>query len=179
MAGWTTQYRESIIKVLIVLALLVVGYGLFIHPLYLDAVRLEKGIADRQLGIERQVVFAPEYALLETMSAEGAEAHFPVPKPEPIALRDFVDLPKRVESIAAGVGFMVLDVIINPSSLEKNQNRLMLQIIATGSVPQFREFYRELCGLGLVSYVSRVEMHAVPDALEFFVEFWVHIDEKA
>ncbi len=179
MSGWTTQYRKVIIKGLVVVALLVVGCGLFIYPLYLDALRLEKEIADTELDIARQIVFAPEYALLETMSAEGAEAHFPVPKPEPVAVRDFVDIPKRVAGIATGVGFTVLDVIINPSSLEKNQNRLMIQIIASGSVQEFREFYRELCGLGLVSYVSRVEMQAVPEALEFFVEFWVHIGEKA
>ncbi|MBU1248222.1 MAG: hypothetical protein KKB70_05955 [Proteobacteria bacterium] len=172
------EYREVVIKAAVVLALVVICCLIFLWPIYNNFILLSDTIAEKKVALERQKVFSPEYEKFQEMSAKGVEVHFPVPKQELIPIREIDQLPARVEDAAVASGLSILDVVISPGSLKNNQGRLMLQAVMTGSVPQFREFYQNLCAQGFVAYVARVGIQATSGALEFFVEFWVHIEDK-
>jgi hypothetical protein len=61
---------------------------------------------------------------------------------------------------------MTLDV----NSVLLDRSRVMLQGVFSGQLAQFRLFYLELQSLPSLNRVERVEVRAVPEGLEFFVQ---------
>jgi hypothetical protein len=173
------QYKTEFFKGGVAVAVALLVGALVIAPLYADIDKTEKRIEEARVSLERQKIFLPEYVEVQDQAKPGLEADFPVPDAVPVQIRDISRLPSLVEQAAANSGMSALDVVISPGSLRGGGGRLQMQAVVSGGEDGFQRFYTALAALGEVSGVSRMEVQSVPGTLEFLVEFWVHIEEKA
>lgn len=179
MDSFMKFYRDVIIKGVIMIGVVVLFGLALLYPLYSDLMAVDEDIQSTKTEIEKQSVFVPKYTVMQQRSAVGAEVHLEVPEKLPIAVPDLGKAAKNVGLLAEQAGLNVVDVVISPSSLKEGNGKLMMQAMTIGDIPSFRDFYTKLGAWGAVERVSMVMVNAVSGGLEFYLEFWVHIEGEA
>jgi hypothetical protein len=179
MANALKTYKDVLLRGVVLIGAVFLLGGIMLYPLYSDLTSVEEKIRKTEVEIDRQRVFAPEYALMKERSEPGFEARYEIPKKEPITVAGLSEAAQRVGEFAEEAGLKVLDVVTSPSSLKEGEGKLMLQAMTAGNLSAFQKFYTRLGAWGAVARVSLVEVQAAPNDLEFYLEFWVYIEGSA
>lgn len=159
-----------LIKALIALALTGVVAAVLVLPSRSRLKALDEAIAGVQGKISSQEAFAPVFADLRRAADREAGASFGFPARAPLDRQHLQELPGMVQDKAQAAGLGVLEMNLDVNSVLMDRSRVMLQGVFSGQLAQFRLFYLELQSLPSLNRVERVEIRAVPEGLEFFVQ---------
>lgn len=177
MASWQEEYKMVVAKGFSALVVLAVAAWVFLLPVLEQSTTLHGEIHRIEDELKRQSIFLPEYLRLKTMLERDKAEEFILPAFVPVSIQEIEILPSKLVRLALDTGLEVLDTVVSPSSLRTGSGRMMMQCVVFGDMPRFQDFFHELSALPYVSEVDKVEMRAVPGGIEFFVEFWVLLDE--
>jgi hypothetical protein len=178
MASWQEEYKIVTAKVVTALVAAVVVIWIFLLPVFEPNYGLQGKIQDLEVQIRRQAVLLPEQMKLDALLGQEMAEGFDLPKPEPVKISEINVLPPRFVRVALDAGLEVLDVVVSPGSLHMGGGRIKMQCVVFGDMARFQDFYHAIGALPYVENVDKVEMQAVPGGIEFFVEYWVLLDES-
>ncbi|MES9996015.1 hypothetical protein [Desulfovibrio aminophilus] len=169
---WRLKPEDTRLLLKSLFALVIIGIvaAVLVIPSRARLAELDTAIAGVQEKIARQEAFAPMFVELRLAAEREAGVSFGFPAHAPLDRQRLQDLPGLVQDKAQAAGLGVLEMTLDVNSVLLDRSRVMLQGVFSGQLAQFRLFYLELQSLPSLNRVERVEVRAVPEGLEFFVQ---------
>lgn len=169
----TREQTVYVLKGIGVVGLFLLLLGVLAYPEYQRGVKLQQRINSTRYAILEQEMFAPLHARLQKDLSDTLPDNLPLVEPGPLAKGGMNVLPARVADLAAEAGYEALEVTVDPGSLSRRPDHILVRVVVSGPSARFRDFFLSFSSLAFVTHLEKMEMRAVPDGLEVMLQAWV------
>jgi hypothetical protein len=138
--------------------------------------RCEGQIADLQCRLDEQAILAPAYAELQQQVRAAKPLTLPAPTRAPLKADKLAVVGTRFAGLAQECGIELVQAVPEAKSLEGGYQRILVQVLARGQVPQLRGFLLALIGTPFTEHVDRVGILRGTPAEEFRLQVWIDIE---
>lgn len=163
------------IKCLIMLVLFVVALAGAVYPVYSRVQELDQNIAAMESKLAQQQVYLPLYARLKGEASKEPALNLPVPGGVPLERGKALGIVVDIENMAHDSNMDTLDISVDQAAIRSGLGHVKITGIFAGQSVDFRNFYVSLGALPYVDAIPKIEMRAVPNGLEVYMELSVLI----
>lgn len=165
-------------KCLLIIVLFLLALGGLVYPVYSRVQTLDERLEAMQSKLTEQDVYLPYYAKLQALHSKTPDLNLSLGKKRPLVRQNAFGVVEDLERMAHAVGMNTLDIGVDQGALRAGLETTVLTGVFSGDKKNFHELYVAVNTLPYVDKVRKVELRAVPDGVEVFLELAVLIQKN-